>query len=911
MLFYSLKWTPKKSNSSKNLNRLTVVIKGVNSTGATVTLEKEYEQWLGVCTNNIEKTISEIRYCFPGINITYEILENRQYQKVLPNFSKRLFEKKPLKKNFYKLYSSNAYISDIGVVLDKYKISYYRPEDWLVTLYVDLCLESFYYSWYNVGNSQMLLQSMQLNLEYGENPSIYIVAFDLETVATDNSNRFASGHDENDQIVTISLVKWNYRYEIAEKCLLYLNPLSDSVNCKLQKLPDVEYLEFFSEQELLKAFHATISHCHLLTGYNINNFAIPCLLARLILLCNMEDNLKMYSSKRIGTHIITTIQNKIILDMYNFIQNFSNQNLTSVHLKDVAQSKLNRSAQPVETTSSLHYYYANPINTTDILLSSDKKYVYDYLKPKRLDIFEFGTFSECLNICMENSVLIHLLFNHELTLPFLIERANLCAMDVQSALYLSNSRYILSMFLTAGIRLGFFLNIGYFHNSVAEDHMKYRDILVHRKNKSHTYQGGLNFSIPGTFYKNVTVLDFLSMYSSIIVNQNLSYETSGLVELDTFLNLSDDIKKQCIVVPYSQHLENEILLDNHVHSGLYAFPEIDIKKHRFLMVSYKGERGFLPSILDEFLEKRKALQKQYKENRDPILHVRQQNIKFLLNSISGCLGSENFCMRYIDISAMTACYSRIFLLGASQFAQHKLRCNTVYADTDSIFVLEYEHGNCDIINNYLNQKSMVLRLEKKLSCLLIISKKRYIFREKNNDDNCKLVGFEEKANSVSKWMSNYIASKVVWAIEHNQRSASHGWVTWTNALIQVFAMCSYPKAFYLTHKTPNPSTNETYLRADVSKSASEKMISSLHDNCKEINFEKLFINQKKLLIHLLNVAFFNLHDSAVLMQPCNKVLNTMTWRRFLNADFICLKKFKKPILILVLKSVKYSFDINE
>lgn len=912
MLFYSLNWSCKRRISSKHVNHITVLIQGLTSNGQNIIFEKIYDEWLAVCTNNIHKTISQIQYFFPGIEIRYEILKNREYKKVLPNFTDRLLLKKQLlhrSKNFFKLYSSNAYIFDIGVVLDKYKISYYRPEDWLLRLYIDLCLDdgtSFYYHWYNVGNSKMLLESMQLNLEYMENPAIHIVAFDLETVATDNEKRFAFGHDENDKIVTISLVKWNYRFKVVEKFLLYLNPLLNSVNCSLQRLPDVKYLEFFSEKELLETFYATINNCHILTGYSINKFCLPCLLARSVLLC-MKDKLQMYSSERTGTHIVTTIQNKIILDMFDFIQTFSNQNLTGVQLNEVAQSKLHRSCLPIDITSSLHYYYhTDLVNTTDILVSCDKKYLYEYLKPK---CSEFGTFSECLNACMENSVLIYLLFNHELALAFLIERANLCAINIQSALYMSKSKYILNVFLTTGIRLGYFINVHFFQNSVQKDLIKYREILVHRKNKPPTYQGGLNFGIPGTFFKNVTILDFFSMYSSIVVNQNLSYETSGLLELHTFLKLPDDIKKQCTVVPYSQHTEKEIFLAKQFHSSSYTFPEMDVKKHRFLMVSYKNEMGFLPSIMNEFLEKRKALQKQYKAKKEPILHVRQLNVKFLLNSISGCLGSENFDMAYVDIPMLITCYARNFLLGASHFVQHVLGCTTVYSDTDSIFVLQYDHENCDIINRYLNQKYMVLQFKKRVSSLLIVSKKRYLFREENHN-NCKAVGFEKKTSF--KWMPMYIAEKVIRALEHNERSASQGWIIWTKALIQVFAMCSNPKAYYVTPKICE--NNFIYPRADVSKWASEekKISFPLYEDCPEINFEKLLINdQKKLILNLLNIAFFNLHDSAALIQPCNKVLNTMAWKRFLNAEFICLKKCKKPILILVLKSVKYSFEINQ
>lgn len=919
MLFYSLNWTKKKGSFSKNLNRTTIQIEGVKANGQRISVEKVYDEWLAACTNNIDKIITQINFFFPGINLTYELLNNKQYKKVLPNFAKTLLQRKENRgKNVYKLYSNNAYINDVGVVMNVYKLSYYQPEDWLIRLFIDLCLDdtSFYYRWYNVGSSTMLLESMQFNREYREYPDIHIVAFDLKTVSTDNANRFPTGHDEHDKIVMISLVKWNYRYEKTEKLLLYLNPLSDSVHDRFQKLPpDVKYLEFFDEKELLKTFHATLSQCHILTGYNINNFNLPCLLARVVLL-NMTNELKMYSSKRIGTHIITTVENRMVLDMYDFIQLFSKQDLTSYELSDVVKCKLNRSGyHRVKTTNSLHfYYYSDLIKTTDILLSSDKKYLYDYLKPNSLDISEFGTYLDCLNCCMENSILIYLLFKHELALTFLIERANATALDMESGFYLSNSKYILSMFLTAGIRLRYFMNIHYFQNSVEKDLVKYRKFLVRRKNNSYTYQGGLNFGIPGTFYKNVTVLDFLSMYSSIVVNQNLSYETCGLIDTDTFLNLSDDIKEMCIAVPYSQHSENEILLGNYFHSSLYELPKMNVQKDELLMVSLKNEMGFLPSIMNEFLEKRKDIQKQYKENKSITLYVRQLNIKIFLNAISGCLGSETFPMGYVDVPMIITCYARIFLLSASHFAQHVLGCKTVYSDTDSIFLLDYAHNNCDLINRYLNQKWIVLQMEKSLSSLLILSKKKYIFREKNRTD-CKLVGFEKKANGISKWMSYYIASEVLSAMIRNERSASHGWVIWTNALIRAFVMSSNSKAFYLTQKTKklhpqladNTSNKKyTYCRADVSKLASEKMIITHETDCKEVNFEKLF--QKNLLIRLLNVAFFNLHCPTT---PCNKVLNTMKWKGFVNADLTCLRKFKKPILILVLKSVKYTFEINE
>lgn len=932
MLLYSLDWSKENYRNPENVNCIKVRIKGITSKGKTVIVHKKYNEWVGICTKNIKKTLNSIRYYLPTIQLSCEKLNNMQYQKILPYFRQRLMKKNKLTnspKNFYKVYSKTAYINDIGTILNKYKISYYSPEDWLVRLYIDLCTKNecnnFFYMWYNVSNSSdMLLESMTLNRNCTEIPDIKIASFDLETVPLDGENRVPTGHDENDQIVMISIVKWSYKFnhdpEQIEKIVLYLNPIQIPLN----GVP-LNAVEFYDERAMLTAFHKLIRDCHLLTGYNINNFDLPCLLARIVLL-NMKKELALYSSKRVGTYIVPTFQDKIVIDMYHFIQIFSNFNLPSFKLDVVAKCKLNKSKFPIKATA-IHHYYSKPV-TLDLLMSQDVHFVYNALKPKNVDVSEFGTFFDCLKYCLEDSMLVYELFKKELVLTFLIERANVTIQTVEQALYFGNTKYILDVFKTYGTCMGYFFNMAFFHNTVEENLEKYKEFLVLNKKNKWTYQGALNFGILGTLFRNVVSLDFLSMYPSIVVNHNLSYETSGMIFTEDYLKLSEDVKKECECIPYRLHSENDFLVQDKFDHNEYSHPRIDLDQDKLIMISYKGEMGFLPNIMNIFLEKRKEIQKQYKQTKEVTLYTRQLNIKLFLNSIYGSMASTDFPFAYLDIAMAITCFARIYLLAIAEYCTQILGYPAVYGDTDGIFVVDYPYKNCDLINRYLNQKYMILQFDKFMSSLLIISKKRYVYEDNKNEPVA--AGFEKRANALTKFMIKKISKSVFEAINKNETSVGTGWLIWVNTLIEAFSMCNNPKTYCITRKTKqlheykpnscpqlkiikkNPSKageyiDYTYSATDIAYSQSTKWIMEVEE-CKEVNFEKLFMSQKKILIDLLNITFFKSDNSV---QLCNQVLNTMKWKSFVNAEVVSLREYKKPIKILVLKSVKYTFHLND
>lgn len=917
-------------------NIINVQVTGINKFGTPIIINKKYKEWLGVCTGKIDKVISDIQKYFPTCTVKCVKLKESNFKKVLPYFKDRLASKK-LKyssKPFYKLYLS-APIEDVGFFFDKQKISYFEKQDWLTRLYIDLCVRfdsfEFYYKWYKVNDSKLYLMDSFEMMDYNP-PNLTIGAFDLETVPLDGENRVPTGHHVDDRIVMISLVKWN---STVDKTLLFLNPIEESL--QLQNTSNVTYMEFFSEKEMLQAFHELLEDVHVLTGYNINQFDLPCLFARLTWL-HLDALLEGYYSRTVGKHLVTTYQNKLVIDMYNFIETFSKYGLPSFKLDDVVKHKLNEEKIQINPTA-IHYWYSQPEKLTrSLLLSEDNEECFNVFQPSRVRESEFGTFLKYMEYCLHDSVLVYKLFCHEEAFIFLLERSNVTALNVEQSLHYGNSKYIYELFKTYSIHLGFFVNTTRFKNTIEEDSQDLRSFFVGKKNS--TYQGALNFCTPCTFHKNTCVFDFTSMYPSVMLNHNLCYGTSILLSVEKYKKLAPEIRQQCMALPYRNHSEDDFVIPNKFPKNRYEHPAIDFDKDTTLMVWYKEEKGFLPQLVEHFLKKRKELKKM----KGVIYHNKQLTIKLVLNSMYGCMGATDSPLGYIYIAMMITAFARSYILASAEFfTTHKKM--VIYSDTDSIFVRQssqdesrgrdenqikslIEDGN--LVNTYLNQPHVHLAFESIYDCLLIISKKRYIYEEKGV---IYKKGFEQKSNKLVRWMSGQFNEKCMTALKNNIREPSIGWSIWTDILVTAYSMCKDPRRFCITRKTKPLSEYKsttcpqlrllsqhpekaggfidyTYSQADISKAESVKWIMQVED-CKYVHFEKLFISQKQIWITLLNIVFFNTLQPETILRLCNNVLNTMKWKNFMNAEFKSFLSTGKNIMILTEKGVDYTFDIND
>lgn len=178
------------------------------------------------------------------------------------------------------------------------------------------------------------------------------------------------------------------------------------------------------------------------------------------------------------------------------------------------------------------------------------------------------------------------------------------------------------------------------------------------------YEGGYVVECNPKLYENIVVMDFKSLYPSIMIGFNTSYET-----------LTD---------------KGEINVDN---------------KYQF-----KKARGIIPSIVKPLLVYRDEIKKVMKEidgrTQDyKMLNLKQKAVKIIANSFYGVIGFKNFRLYNREVaSAITYIARKIIKEAVKWFEDRKY--NVIYGDTDSIFI-EFKNIEVDYIkevnveiNNY-------------------------------------------------------------------------------------------------------------------------------------------------------------------------------------------------------------------
>ncbi|GFY66920.1 DNA polymerase [Trichonephila inaurata madagascariensis] len=850
---------------------------------------------------NIYPITNDNLYIVPNLNgsrIRYERLGRETFKKILPYFETRLETGKLeyVNKPFYKVYAE-ANLEDVGLFFNKYKIAYFEKMDWLVRIYIDMCKKT-------------------------DLPNCTLASFDLETVPLSGENRVPTGIDSMDRVVMISIVKWNQH--IVKYFLLYLTPCPKSEPLKAlplhydENIIDYELIAFNTERELLIHFHKLIDDVHVLTGYNINNFDFPCIFARLVWL-QMNNILKYYSSKNIGDYLVTTYRGKIVIDMYNYFKIFSSYNLPGFKLDDVAKAKLGKAKISLKSTG-IHYWYSTKKATPELLRCPDVKKCYDLLNPHSLREDQFGTFRKYLEYCLIDSELVRLLFQKETALHFLIERANFTAMDVVHALHYGNSRYLLELFKTYGTLLGYFINIRFFKNMTEPE--KYKSMFV-----NDTYQGALNYCIPESYYEDISVMDFTSMYPCSLLSSNLCYGTCTILTNEEYL--ASPVAHTLTAIPFRNHSEEDFLnckMKKEILDETYQYPSFNPETDKFVVIVNQKTKAFLPELVLHLLNLRKFHQKEWKSTKNVYHYNAQLNIKILINSLYGIMASKDSCLAKLVIAITIVTLARYQLLGSFNFMVQN-GYDVCYADTDSLMVHRWPVDNCDSVNKYLNLPHVEIKFENRFKKLLIISKKRYIFELDTGKYITK--GFQKKSNELIDYMTNKILKS---AMENFNvgRDPSQGWVIWVETLNEAFYKCRDPKKYSISRKTKNIDEYKsttcatvkmlqkypeksgeyieyTYSRADIAAKETLKWIMDV-DEVKYVNFEQLFMSQKKIFITLLNISFWNMQNP---FEPCQKVLNTLKWKSFLHAELLHWFNTREKILILVERGIKYSFEIND
>ncbi|XP_050513707.1 DNA polymerase alpha catalytic subunit [Diabrotica virgifera virgifera] len=228
--------------------------------------------------------------------------------------------------------------------------------------------------------------------------------------------------------------------------------------------------------------------------------------------------------------------------------------------------------------------------------------------------------------------------------------------------------------------------------------------------KKPTYAGGLVLDPKVGFYDNLILLmDFNSLYPSIIQEYNICFTT----------------------LPISDNDENLFLPDSNLPPGVLP---TEIRK---LVESRRQVKGMMkkPDIsLD--------LRMQY--------DIRQMALKLTANSMYGCLGFSNSRFYAKNLAALVTQKGREILTNTRDMIE-KMNFNVVYGDTDSIMIntniLEYDQVfKIGVkIKQEVNKlyKQVELDIDGVFKYLLLLKKKKYAAVTLNKDKNGKLVAVKE------------------------------------------------------------------------------------------------------------------------------------------------------------------------
>ena len=200
-----------------------------------------------------------------------------------------------------------------------------------------------------------------------------------------------------------------------------------------------------------------------------------------------------------------------------------------------------------------------------------------------------------------------------------------------------------------------------------------------------SYPGGLVKEPIRGMHEDVAVLDFRSMYPSLIIRYNISFDT-----------LSDDG-------------------ENVAPSG-----------HRFRT----SPEGFLPKALKMLLEERRRIQERLKtalhgsvEAR--ILDARQRAVKIIANAVYGYTGWSGARWYSREVAEATTAWGREAIASTIRKAE-ELGMNVIYSDTDSVFLKNY-HGKLEKLIEWIEvELGLEAKLEKTFKRVIFTeAKKRY------------------------------------------------------------------------------------------------------------------------------------------------------------------------------------------
>ncbi|HDD46562.1 MAG TPA: hypothetical protein ENG42_03730 [Candidatus Aenigmarchaeota archaeon] len=485
------------------------------------------------------------------------------------------------------------------------------------------------------------------SVDLDANAPLKYLAFDIECVSTKPG---AVPNAKRDGIIMISIV--------------FSEPFKGKKEMVLSTRYDASVEYFQSEEEMLREFVNILIEYDpdIITGYNVNNFDLPYVLERLrqnnipALFGRCRD--KYVVARKIANRYKINITGRIVVDSYELIKkDFS---LKRYDLDFVCNALLGERKVPVRHSEIEKLWKGN---------SNDFKKLIRYSK-------------------MDSILALNLLFKLNL-LDKYIALAKISGTLLQDILDSGETTRIENYLLREFSKKGYIIPCKPLE----------RDVAKREAARKKELKGGYVLEPEKGLQESVIVLDFKSMYPSLIRTYN--------------------------ICPTTLLVSNE---------GIDCFQTP--AKVRFVKPNIK--EGIVPSILKTLMDERGKIKAEMKNEKDGAklreLDAKQWALKIMANAFYGYFGYPRSRMYNLGIANSITSLGRETIKKTKALIEKEFGYKVVYGDTDSVMVrvdvqsLEEMKKIGDKLSSYISNMLpgiMELEFEKIFKRFLPLTKKRY------------------------------------------------------------------------------------------------------------------------------------------------------------------------------------------
>ena len=506
------------------------------------------------------------------------------------------------------------YLYDRSLIVGKYyKIEDGKviPHDLEISDEVRLALKSLL--WDKVSNEKMV-DSKQFqeyvtewaNLLNQPIPKIKRLSFDIEVESV-------VGRIPDPKIAEkkVTAIGFNASDGLKQVFVLKMTGMEEGTNELGSEVKVVFYDEDKEKEMIFDAFKLISSYPFVIT-YNGDEFDMPYLYNRAERLGIKKQDNPLYMMRDSAT-----LKEGVHLDLYRTLSNRSFQ-----------------------IYAFSHKYTNFSLNSVSKALLNEEKIDYG-IELGQLNLYQTA------NYCFNDANLAYKLtsFNNDVLMNLLVVIARIARMPIDDIARIGVSQWIRSLLYYEHRQRGALIP------KRDELEKKSAGVITDAVIKDKKYRGGLVVDPVEGIHFNVTVMDFASLYPSIIKVRNISYET--------------------VRCPHDECKKNTIPQTNHwVCSKRNGMTSLLIGSLRDLRVNYYKSLSKSETLTEE-------QRQQYT--------VVSQALKVILNASYGVMGAEIFPLYFLPAADATTAIGRYMILETIKKCE-QAGIEVLYGDTDSLFI---------------------------------------------------------------------------------------------------------------------------------------------------------------------------------------------------------------------------------